>query len=456
MDPSPPPRPDLSPAESLAPQAAAGRSQAARAAIAVVALAVVVLVFSAREGEAPAPVAAAGWVARDLDAASTAPRTAAVATEPGFGRPAVDSPRARAAQNEDVCSAGADLGDPEAFARRVAAASRTARERLLALLGSSADDRLRILGLYLQRDADVAAAALPAAIMGESCGRDAACARQAAEALAEVSRKAAGPRSETIARIASASREPVAYALAVEACAGNMTSVAASCRLISAEQWARLDVDNAVPWLHAAAAASARRDPAAVADALHHVAHSRSNRLYGDSVVDLLHAALPNDLGQVERAQVLASLASAVTATWTLPDYAPVLEFCDAKAVRDSNRAQSCDALAAQLTDRASTMIDLDVGIRLARQIDWPEARIEALRRRQDAYARVQVEMLAEAEARSCRELVEAGERIARLARLGEIGALQEAVEQSGKSIDALAAEERATRPVRVAAGATN
>jgi hypothetical protein len=297
----------------------------------------------------------------------------------------------------------------------------------------------------------MAAAALPAAIMGESCGRDAACARRANEAVADASRAAAAPKTDAIARLASSSREPLAYAISVEACAGNMASLAPSCRLVSAEQWARLDPDNAVPWLHVAAAAAARRDPAALADALHRVGHARSNRLHGEPVQELLNAALPADVGAAERVQVLLLAASAIASSWALPDYAPALDFCNGAAVRDSNRAQTCARLTVQLTDNASTLLDLGVGIRLAEQIGWPEERIEDLRRRHDAYSRVQVEAAAEPEPRSCEDLARAAEQGARLARLGEIGALREAVVLSGKSIDRLAAEERAARPVRVA-----
>jgi hypothetical protein len=63
----------------------------------------------------------------------------------------------------------------------------------------------------------------------------------------------------------------------------------------------------------------------------------------------------------------------------------------------------------------------------------------------------VQVEAMAEAEPTSCADLARAAEQSARLARLGEVGALRETVARSGKSIEQLAAEERASRPVRVA-----
>ncbi len=401
-----------------------------------------------------ADAAARPPVHRDQDGGRAFSRDAGPASA-GFAWPGPDvSAPALPAAAADVCGAGpgeAGADDADAFARHFAEAGRRARERLASVLAGSADDRLRVLGLVVQRDAAVAAAALPAAIMGESCGRDAACARRAAEALADASRVAAGPKTDAIARIASASREPLAYAMAVEACAAGMGALAPACGLVSAEQWARLDADNAVPWLHVAAAAAARRDAAALADALHRVAQARRNRLLGDPVQELLNASLPVEVGAAERVQVLLQASSAIASAAALPDYAPALDFCSPAAVRDSNRAQTCDALALQLTKNAGTLLDLGVGIRLAEQIGWPQERIDELRRRHDAYSRVQVEAAAESEPRRCEDLARVVEHGVRIARLGEIGALREAVALSGKSIDRLAAEERAARPVRVA-----
>ncbi|HEX2541098.1 MAG TPA: hypothetical protein VHM00_08445 [Caldimonas sp.] len=401
------------------------------------------------------PAATTGSPPHHTDAEPIAAASVPGAIDTGFVWPTYDRSTAAApAVEADVCTPGAgsaDADDEDAFARHYAAAGRRARERLLEVLDASPHDRLRVLALVLQRDAEVVAAAAPAAPAGEACGRDAACARRAAEALAERSRLAAAPKTDALARLASASRDPLAYGLAVEACASNMAAVAPACRLISADQWARLDPANAVPWRHVASTAAARRDAAALADAFHRVAHARRDQRVDGSVHELLAASLPADVGTAERVQVLGMAEAALASASAVPDHAAVFEFCSGHAVRDSNRAQTCDALAMQLTASAGTLFDLGVGIRLAEQIGWPEERVEALRLRHDAYSRVQVEAAAEAEPKNCRELAKAAEQGARQARLGEMGALREAVALSGKSIEQLAAEERASRPVRVA-----
>jgi len=460
MDPSSSERPEpaLDESSAVASTAEVGpRSTFAASVVAVVLLGLVLALAMLAGAPRPSasPVDAATLASPDADSASERRTASAASADAGFAWPTAEvSPAAARASRPDVCTADSpadEAVDEEEFADRFAAARRRARERLLDTLEASTDDRLRVLGLVLKRDADVAAAALPMGLLGESCGRDAACVRRAAESLAEASRLAAGPTTEAIARLASASRDALAYGLAVDACASNMAAVAPSCRLISPEQWARLDPDSAVPWLHVAATAASRRDPAALADALHRAAHARGHRGHGAPVHDLLEARLPADITASERVQALAMASAAVASASTLPDYSPALEFCSRAAVRDSNRAQSCAALATQLTDNAGTLLDLAVGIRLAEQIDWPGERLEDLRRRHDAYSRVQVEAMAEAEPRNCAELAAAAEQGARLARLGEIGALREAVELSGKTIEQLASEERATRPVRLA-----
>lgn len=67
-------------------------------------------------------------------------------------------------------------------------------------------------------------------------------------------------RIEQVARLAIGSRDPVVYALAIEACKGWTADDYGSCHLISHAQWAHLDPDNAVPWLEVAAQARHNND----------------------------------------------------------------------------------------------------------------------------------------------------------------------------------------------------
>ncbi len=57
-----------------------------------------------------------------------------------------------------------------------------------------------------------------------------------------------------------------------------------ACRQLSLQRWARMDPDNAVPWLSLAGKARGRHDSAAEADAFSHAATAHKSDSYSDSV----------------------------------------------------------------------------------------------------------------------------------------------------------------------------
>src|SRR2546423_749514 len=77
-------------------------------------------------------------------------------------------------------------------------------------------------------------------------------------------------------RGAADTRDARVYALAFHACgAGQGAQRAPSCPLLSVDAWTRLDPDNAVPWLAAAAQAEQRQDSAGVAEAIRRAARAQ-------------------------------------------------------------------------------------------------------------------------------------------------------------------------------------
>ena len=66
---------------------------------------------------------------------------------------------------------------------------------------------------------------------------------------------------ETIAKFASTSDDPEVYAVGFYACGSFAPGTASQCTQLSAEQWARLDPNNAVPWLYVAREAAKRGEP---------------------------------------------------------------------------------------------------------------------------------------------------------------------------------------------------
>ncbi len=97
---------------------------------------------------------------------------------------------------------------------------------------------------------------------------------------------------DQLARLAVGTRDPELYGLAYGICATHGREDANSaCRMLSADQWARLDSGNGVPWLAVAAEAKARGDRAGVAEALHRVGRGHvDERPHGQPVAAALRA----------------------------------------------------------------------------------------------------------------------------------------------------------------------
>ena len=81
----------------------------------------------------------------------------------------------------------------------------------------------------------------------------------------KIASEAASPHSQSLARLAVASRDPGAYALALYGCRLNRDDGA--CAQLSAERWSELEPDNAVPWFYRAEDAASRKDEAALSEA---------------------------------------------------------------------------------------------------------------------------------------------------------------------------------------------
>lgn len=77
---------------------------------------------------------------------------------------------------------------------------------------------------------------------------------------------------DQLVQLALGSRNPEVYALAYNVCEmQGGDDAGSSCHMLSADQWARLDPGNGVPWLAVAERAKARGDRAGVAEALYRV-----------------------------------------------------------------------------------------------------------------------------------------------------------------------------------------
>ena len=124
--------------------------------------------------------------------------------------------------------------------------------------------------------------------------------------------------------------------------------------------------------------------------------------------------------------------------------------YCDARAIVNANRSDTCDKIATVLVDRSTTLIGRSVGVALAKRLDWSPARLAAIEEEGNAGRAVESrEALRWTEPPSCPEVRRDLSRLVEMGRLGEVEALRRRMARTGEPIAALAEEGR--RMTRVA-----
>lgn len=351
---------------------------------------------------------------------------------PRQGPPAV-SAVAVAASSVDVCGLGRIASteeQPFSDDTRFHAMLQSARERLLAGLRRQGEPAATAAAhLLAARAAADEARRDSARAVRATCGADASCAERVQQERASSPAEAAGRNDiEALVRMASASRDPFVHAIALEACSGPLTGPAgrrpATCSALDAPQWAALEPDNAVAWIRAAAAASAAGDAQGVDAALFRASRARTNRLYGDEIYGLVSRAIPADAGDAERA---AShwLATELVEGWGLPPYRAVTQWCGQQSLRDPSRREQCGDLATQLAESGRTLMDLGIGIAVARRLDPASERAAAWTLRRDTLMQALRSVVDPVEPFGCASVKSHRAFLARAAESGEPAALR-------------------------------
>jgi hypothetical protein len=328
--------------------------------------------------------------------ATGAPAPARVAIDPTAAWSALRSPPVRAGEVE-YCGIGhapADTPEAKALAQQAADAAQSAAQRLFALMDRSADPRTRAAALLARDERD------------------------------------------TLALAARQGSDPAVYAIAMQACLrGGPAPTSPPCAALSAEQMARLDPDNVVPWLHVAVQATQRQDTQGVAEAVYRASLAHVSRQHEFAFADLALSALPPDWPPRD-----AMLASAkvleIHASLTLPSYIPVVQYCAKERMQDANLQQTCDRLARVLMERGDTLIDFGIGRRLGERAGWPAEVVELNNARMQAYVQTLSDgdtLAANAPTSTGCDALRHGVRTAfEHARYGERAAVQDKVRQAG------------------------
>jgi hypothetical protein len=292
-----------------------------------------------------------------------------------------------------------------------------ARDRWLATLLDSDDTGARAAGLFLQGKLDASGLIQP---------------------MTEQSRDA-------LVQLAVGSGDPAVYAMAVYAC--NTYSDAApsgSCQQISLQHWSTIDADNAAPWLLLAGKARAANDAASEAAAFGRATASHKVDAYNFSLYSVTEPALPSDLTPLERWTLTIELIGIESATASLQN-GIAARHCSADAMRDAQTRQQCSALAELLVNKGTTLLDLSIGTRIGARAGWPQARVTSLEDQRDALMQVgtQAESDGGGDMWSCESVRRGNAYMSQQAHLGELGALRDALEQSGKTVPELARKHR-------------
>jgi hypothetical protein len=312
--------------------------------------------------------------------------------------------------------------------------AQSALGNLSAALKAKSADADRAMGTYLEIVATWQAAASEWHRTHGDCAQDdAAC--QSAEAQAEGT--AAAERRAALVRLATTTTDPEAYALAAYACPPTGDPSKPQCTPLHYAQWARIEPDNAVPWLYLAGEAERRHDRGAFEAAIDRASKSR----YSDPHWDPIQRLLASDLVGAESSPVQAELAIlllGVHAALGHPAFT-VMQYCR-QPDQANLRIETCTNLAAMLIGHGRTALDALTGRRIAEAIGWNDPRLTALHDQADAVQwQLSQRMKSAAEEGrtlfSCDGLQRLRHRAAAEARLGEAELLRRELADAGISV---------------------
>ena len=203
---------------------------------------------------------------------------------------------------------------------------------------------------------------------------DAALARMAARLAAGSDRQQVAARLmmgdvNGAALLASPSADPVAYQLALTACAPGRTSAEwPGCRGLSVQRWAELDPSDARPWIGMLDAARQRGDEAAI-DAVLAGVVARSKLSRGEWLLESeLAAVIETETDIAARGQALVKVIGIDAATVNL-GFLNLMRACDSKLPAHARRLPLCRAAARQLLAASSNLMEALTAQRLADQM---------------------------------------------------------------------------------------
>jgi hypothetical protein len=249
-------------------------------------------------------------------------------------------------------------------------------------------------------------------------------------------------RDELVA-LAVGAGDPALYAMALATCGASSTPPGGTCQQLSPAVWAQLEPDNAMPWMLLAGKAQARNDVKAASDYFERAATAKRMDSYIDSLFSFSEQEMPNDISALDR-WYLTIQSMGVGAAMVSP-LAPALRHCSGAALQDDQVRRQCDAVAELMVSDSTTLLEYSLGVSLGARTGWSAARVRELTEQRDAWMQVGVSDADtnETENWSCAAVEENNARVRRRVQVGELAALREEVEASGKTVSELAQKHR-------------
>ena len=272
-----------------------------------------------------------------------------------------------------------------------------------------------------------------------SAANPSATTRRARSAGAGRQRQRLRRSHKSLARLAVASQDATAYALALYGCRLNREG---ACAQLSAARWAQLAPDNAVPWFVLADEAHAQKDDTALIEALHRASRAKTSEYDWAAILALAEHPRATALDPASRLVFLSTLIGIYSAFPT-PAYLATGQACAADRLGEPQRRQLCSDLATMMTERSGSLLEFSLGTTIGERVGWPPARVQQLRDEKEAIFMVSAQDWIADDVHSCRFLEQIEARTREFATLGELRAGRQRVAASGRPANALAAEWR-------------
>ena len=246
-----------------------------------------------------------------------------------------------------------------------------------------------------------------------------------------------------VAEIASRSADPVLYGFALRTC--KTSSDESPCRLLSPAQWARLDPGNAAPWIELLSRAGAKIDPTVRDEAMHRIATSDRNDGYYGRLPGVILEHAPTGDRNALIAWLLAVEVIGIEAAWPR-NPAAIFATCNAGALADANRRQTCRAVADVMGERSDDSFDEAMGARLGERLGWPIDKVDRLRGEADVYQSTLMQTVQADAGLGCSTIRRDLDLFRSRAAIGEVGTRRRWIAASGRTSDEFVALGRGRR----------